>query len=79
MSLFAFVLQAVIVLSSCTAIALLAQLQTRRRRWGYLIGLVGQPAWLFAGWHAGQWGIVLVALWWTGWFAWGCATHWRRA
>lgn len=73
------ILQAMILLSSCAAIALMAQPSARARKWGYLGGLLGQPAWLVFAWQSSAWGILAVALWWTGWYVWGVVTHWRAA
>jgi hypothetical protein len=70
-------LQIIIVVSSCAAIALLAQANSRLRFWGYLIGLLGQPAWLVVAERTEAWGILLVASWWSAWYAWGLVTHWR--
>lgn len=69
-------LQAMILLSSCAAIALMAQPSARARKWGYVGGLIGQPAWLVFAWQSDAWGILAVALWWTGWYVWGAITHW---
>ena len=33
-----------------------------QQRWGVLIGLAGQPAWLWVTAHAGQWGMLLLSL-----------------
>ncbi|WP_211314808.1 hypothetical protein [Thioalbus denitrificans] len=38
-------------------------------RWGYLVGLVGQPFWFAAAVQSGQWGLFLITCWFT--YAWG--------
>lgn len=68
-------LQAMILLSSCAAIALMAQSAARVRWWGYAAGLLGQPAWIAFAWQSDAWGILAVALWWTAWYVWGMWTH----
>ncbi len=42
-------------------------------RWGYLVGLVSQPFWLWASWHSGQWGMFLLSLFYS--YAW-CQGIW---
>ncbi|AVO48152.1 hypothetical protein C6568_01920 [Melaminivora suipulveris] len=32
------------------------------RRWACIFGLLGQPFWFYASWHAGQWGIFTVSV-----------------
>ncbi|MFA6135610.1 MAG: hypothetical protein WC869_16495 [Phycisphaerae bacterium] len=39
------------------------------RRWGYVLGLASQPAWLYTSIHNHQWGIALLSLWYA--YAWG--------
>jgi len=36
-----------------------------RTRLGFILGLGGQPFWIFTTWQAGQWGMLLVSLWFT--------------
>lgn len=69
-----WLLDALIVVSSCGAIALLAQTGSARR-WGFVVGLVGQPAWLYLATAHRTWGILAVAVWWTAWYCWGIVTH----
>lgn len=69
------------------AVALLAVLavwlsQARSRgwrRWACIVGLLGQPLWLYAGWKAGQWEFfafaVLLSLAWLK----GLWVHWLAA
>jgi len=42
---------------------------SRRQRWGWLIGLLSQPLWLWLTWESGQWGLFCLSLWYT--LAWG--------
>ncbi|PWW44626.1 hypothetical protein [Melaminivora alkalimesophila] len=32
------------------------------RRWACVFGLLGQPFWFYASWHANQWGIFAVSV-----------------
>lgn len=47
----------------------------RRERWGFLVGVLGQPAWLWLTWSAGQWGLFALALFYL--YAWGHGA-WQR-
>jgi len=38
------------------------------KRWGYLVGLMGQPFWFYAAIVSEQWGILLLTCWYT--YAW---------
>lgn len=66
MSLFAAaLLQGYIVLSACAAVWLLAR-DDGWRRWGFVVGLAGQPAWIYSTLAEGQFGMLVVAVF----FAW---------
>lgn len=58
--------QFIIPVCTCAAVWLLSRPDFRRRRWGPVVGLVGQPFWFLATISAEQWGIVVVATWFTG-------------
>ena len=68
-------LQAVITLSSIAALVLVMQ-STPVRRWGPVVGLVGQPAWLFSTWAHGQFGMFLVSGAFTAIYVWGVWRDW---
>lgn len=53
-----------ITLFSCAAIALLAQ-KKPWARWGYIIGMIGQPLWFYTTWDHAQWGMFLTTIWFT--------------
>lgn len=36
------------------------------QRWGFVVGLASQPLWFAAAWRARQYGILLVAVFYTG-------------
>lgn len=40
-----------------------------RQRWGWLIGLMSQPLWLYATWQSEQWGLFALSFWYL--YAWG--------
>ena len=39
---------------------------TNHRRLGFVLGLCGQPFWIYTTFTTGQWGMFLVSLWFTG-------------
>lgn len=74
-----FFVQAMIVLLGGATIALLASKLGRVRRWGYVVGLASEPFWIYAALVAGQWGILLVALWWAWFYYVGAVNNWDVA
>lgn len=45
------------------AAAFLSQASTEAaRRWACIFGIVGQPFWFWASWHANQWGVFAVSV-----------------
>ena len=61
--------QALIGITSGLAIWLISDDKNpRRQRWGWLIGLLGQPLWLYATWQSKQWGMFVLSLWYI--YAW---------
>jgi hypothetical protein len=71
-------LQAYIYLTACAAIACMTHPSPQRRFLGYVVGLAGQPAWLWTSWSAHQWGVVAVAVVWTAFYFRGVWTHYGR-
>lgn len=58
-------IQAWILLTSAIAIWLLSGRSARWRRIGCIVGLLGEPAWFYSSWQAGQWGVFALAVWFT--------------
>lgn len=50
--------------------------QDHWRRWGFLIGLLSQPFWLWATWHDQAWGMLIVTVFCTLTWALGVWNHW---
>jgi hypothetical protein len=50
----------------------------RGRRWAPLIGLCGQPAWLWFAWDVRAWGLVAVSIAYTAVYARGAWLQWRK-
>ena len=69
--------QICILIMGGAAIWLIGRQNRRVRRWGYVVGLLSQPFWLYAAWQAAQWGILALSLWYV--YAWadGIINHWR--
>ena len=39
------------------------------KRWGYILGMLGQPFWVWSALKAEQWGILFLTAWYT--YSWG--------
>lgn len=50
----------------------------RLRRWACIFGMLGQPTWFYAAWHAQQWGIFTLCLIYCGAWMRGFWIHWIR-
>lgn len=48
------------------------------RRWGYIIGLLGQPFWIYTSIHNKQWGILILSLWYGYAWAQGIWNFWVK-
>ena len=70
--------QITILRSGAIAIVLTQLPSPRAQRWAPLVGIVGQPFWLHASWHAGQWGMFAMSVVYT--LAWlvGIWTKWIK-
>lgn len=66
--------QAIILITACLAIWMI----TGNKPWskyGHIVGLVGQPFWVYESWQQGQWGIFIVSLVFAISYAKGCFIH----
>ena len=52
----------------CSSVWLVAR-REHWRRWGYIMGILGQPAWIYTTIHHEQWGIALLTAWYS--YSWG--------
>jgi len=57
-----------ILVFGCSAVWFVGRLE-KWRRWGYILGLLSQPAWLYTSIVHEQWGIALLSVWYT--YSWG--------
>lgn len=64
---------AIFVLSATAAIMVAST--GKWHRWGFVVGMVSQPFWLYATWTAEQYGIFALAIYYT--FAWALGIHKR--
>jgi len=69
-------IQALIILSGAVAIALVDHPNQARRRLGSLVGLLGQPFWIYSTLQAEQWGMFALTLFYTA--AWA-RMFWRNS
>lgn len=71
------IIQILIFTSACTAIALISR-KEHWSRWGYIIGIIGQPLWLYDSYGNNQWGIFVVSIWFLISYAQGIKNYWIR-
>lgn len=50
----------------------------RARRWAPVVGLAGQPAWLWFAWQAGAWGLFVLSIAYSVVYVRGVLLQWRR-
>ena len=66
-----------ILIFGCSAVWLVGR-KEHWRRWGYVMGLCGQPFWFYTTITAEQWGIVLLCCWYTYSWAQGVYNFWIK-
>ena len=69
--------QIIIMVMSCGSIFLLSS--KRLFRWGFVVGLMGQPFWIHTALTHEQWGILAVSLWYTIAHVRGIRNHFKKA
>lgn len=62
------IIQIVILLTSALAVWLVNQ-NNKLSKWGSVLGLIGQPFWLYSTFSSQQWGIFLLSLFYM--YCWG--------
>jgi hypothetical protein len=73
------VIQLALAISGLTALWLATGKSTRGRRWAPVVGLCGQPAWLWFAVDANAWGLFALSLAYTAVYIRGTFIQWRRA
>jgi len=64
--------QFLLAVFSCSAIWLLAR-KSKWSRWGYIVGLLSQPFWLYIGIKNELWSIVFITLFYT--YSWSLGVY----
>ena len=67
--------QLLIVVFSVATAYLVTLRDPRQRRWGYVLGLLGEPAWFWTTITHRQWGIAALCVWFTIMYIRGTLTH----
>lgn len=62
------IIQTFIVLFSASAVWFVSR-KEKWRRWGYILGLCGEPFWFYSLYHTKQWGIMVLCVWYA--YSWG--------
>lgn len=65
-----------IIIFSCTSVYLFSTKDYYK--YGFVVGLLGQPLWIHTSFANEQWGIFIVSLWFTFAHLKGLKTHWRK-
>lgn len=73
------VVQLALALFGLTALWLAMGRSERGRRWAPLVGLAGQPFWLWFAVSVQAWGLLVLSLAYTAVYARGAWLQWRRA
>lgn len=63
--------QTVIALTGAIGVAMITR-QKSWNKWGHLVALSGQWAWLVSTWNHKQWGIFILTIWYSYHWALGC-------
>ena len=61
------IVQGIILLMGAAAIYGIVE----RKVWGWLLGFLAQPLWIYAAYTADQWGILVLDVWYTACYWWG--------
>ena len=63
-----WIAQGMILIFGCSAVWFVSR-KEHWKRWGYILGLCSQPAWLYTSIAHEQYGIAILSLWYT--YSWG--------
>jgi hypothetical protein len=69
-------IQVIILLLGGLTIWLLAS--KNLQGWGFLVGLISEPFWIWSAWKHEQWGIVMLAAWYAILYGIGIKNNWRK-
>ena len=66
-----------IILFSASSIWFLSRLE-HWKRWGYILGLISEPAWFYTSISKEQYGVTLLCIWYTYAFVQGIYNYWIK-
>ena len=69
--------QGIIFVFGATAIWLVGRLE-KWSRWGYICGMISQPAWYYTAYINEQWGIFFISFFYTYSWCQGIYNHWIK-
>lgn len=69
--------QIMIAVCGCSAIWLVSRKESWSR-WGYIIGLIGQPFWIYTAWQNDQTGILILTIFYAYSWSQGIYFHWIK-
>jgi len=64
-----------IIIFGCAAVWFISR-KEHWSRWGYIFGLISQPAWIYTAIKHDQWGILCISLWYSYCWAKGIWNFW---
>ncbi len=75
---FEVISQILLVITGASAIWFLSR-KEEWKRWGFIVGILGQPFWLYSTIKAEQWGIVALTIFYTYSFGQGIYFYWIKS
>jgi nicotinamide riboside transporter PnuC len=66
-----------IIIFGCSAIWLVSR-KEEWKRWGYILGLLGQPFWFYSAWENKQYGIMILTAFYTYSWSQGIYNYWIK-
>lgn len=70
-------IQSYALITSITAAPLIASPRRSRRKLGFFIGAICQPAWIYLGWETGLWSLIALDGVYLTVYIIGIVNHWR--
>ena len=69
--------QLCIIIFGSLAIALISHKSKRVQYWGFVCGILSEPAWIHTAYKADQWAVVLLAIWWLSFYVAGAIRRYK--
>lgn len=70
--------QLILALCGLSALWMATGHNLRARRWAPVVGLFGQPAWLWFAWQSSAWGLFVLSLVYSAVYVRGALVQWRK-